>query len=78
VPSPVVRYIAVTRIPTMIVTFPNTVLITEPQPPVIYADNDGNRHHADPRNIFPDTKTYGNYRVIVKVEPSFSFKVYRR
>lgn len=42
------RHIAVLRTPTMIVTFPNTVLITERQPPVIYPDNDGNRHHAEP------------------------------
>jgi len=61
----------------MIVTFPNTVLITERQLPVIYAGNDGNRHQSDPRHIFPDTKTYGYYKVIVKVEPSFSLKVYR-
>ena len=77
-PSPIVRYIAVLRTPTVSVTFPNTVLITERQPPVIYPDNDVNRHHADPRHIFPDTKTYGYYRVIVKVEPSFSLKVYSR
>jgi len=78
VPSLVVRYIVVIRTPTMIVTFTNRVLIIERQPSIIYPDNNGNKHHADPRHIFPDTKAYGYYRLIVKIEPSFSLKVYRR